>query len=139
MILITIYEPFERYLFGEIHELGAGNSHFAGLTWLQALLVLCIVTPLIESVIFQGIPIWIISKFSNNKLLLIISSSLVFVYFHSSINGSFAYLLTIFSAGLILAWSFFVFSKRSFNTGVFVATAIHFLYNFTVFISVYLF
>ena len=131
----VVYEPFETIFFGETDE---SVSQFTGLTWIEGLLILCIVLPFIESIIGQGIPIWLLTKVTNNKMLYVVISSVWFAYLHSIILEGISFALIVFFGGIIFAWCFTVYKEKGFWKGLLVATCVHILFNFTVFVTYYI-
>lgn len=136
LMVVVIYEPLETIFLGESDE---SVSQFTGLTWKEGLLVLCIILPFFESIIGQGIPVWLLSFVSNSRVFYAILSSLWFTYLHSIILEGIAFALIIFFGGLIFAWCFIVYKEKGFWKAIFITTSVHFLSNFTAFISFFYF
>lgn len=135
LIALIVYEPSEFVLFGKPDE---ETTLFNEFTWIGGLFILCIILPFFESIIGQAIPIWLLSKVTNNRLIYVIFSSIWFTYLHSIIGKGIAFALTIFFAGVIYAWCFIIYKEKGFWKGILIATCVHFLYNFTVFITFYI-
>lgn len=136
LTFIVIYEPLETFLVGEMDE---NVQQFTGLTWIMGLLIVCIIFPFLESFIGQGIPIWVLSYFFNNRAFNLIASTLWFVYLHSFILNGISFALIIFFGGIVFSWCFMVFFKRGFWKAIIVTTIVHSLSNITAFIAFYLF
>ena len=134
LLAIVIYEPLESVLFGEMTE---NSSQFTNAGWLEGLLILCIILPFLESIVGQGLPIWLRSRVTKRRAYYLFGSSIWFSYLHSIVFEGFALAMLIFSAGIVCAWSYTVYQKRGFWKAIIVITAIHFLYNFTAFVTFY--
>lgn len=134
LIAIVIYEPIEYFLFGET---GDSESQFDHLNWVSALLIICLILPVIESIVGQGIPILFLSYMISNKVMLVICSSLWFTYLHNLAFESVAYAIIIFFAGIIFAWCFIAYKKKGFWKAITISTIVHSLYNFTVLLTMY--
>lgn len=118
------YDPIGIYNFKENYLID--NYH-----WFFALLVICCVVPLFETIISQFIPIVIVSRWTKNRVMPIILSATLFTFLHSY---SVIVLFYIFFSGIIYAWSFMVFNQKGCVAGVIVTSIIHGLDNFMAFI-----
>ncbi len=131
---IVVFEPLETLFFGELDD---EITQFAGLSWIESLLIYIMIQPFLESIIGQGIPIWLLSKITSSRLIYVICSSIWFTFLHLSVSKVITFILVIFFAGVIFAWCFTVYKEEGFWKGILIATYVHVLYNFTFFISYY--
>lgn len=88
-----------------------------------------IVTPLVETFLFQLLLIKFIKVITKNIAVIIVIASLVFSLTHN--EGMY---VGAFFVGLILNWSFIIKSKKSMIRGFFTVTLIHTLHNLLSFI-----
>jgi len=105
--------------------------------WVFSFFLVCIFMPFVETITVQMIPIIVGSKFITSKLTLILISASIFTYLHSSYPAIF--LVYIFLAGIIYAWSFITYRKEGCFAAVFITSIIHGLSNLPPFLSTFLF
>lgn len=91
-------------------------------------LSLCILAPIIETIIFQWLFITLLSKITSYTPLIIGVDGLLFALAHWPQYGLFKASLVL-PAGLILAWSFYVNNKDSFLKAFGITASIHALIN----------
>jgi len=131
-ITVIIFESTEFFFFGDKYETDTQFNNFGlGL----GLLIFCIIAPLVESIIGQAIPIFIVAFFISRKLIQVIVSSSIFTLFHSIESAVFG--IIIFNSGLIFAWCFVAQKDSGFWKAILVTSAVHSLYNFTGFLTFY--
>lgn len=99
--------------------------------WLFALIILCVLGPFFETILFQLIPIAILSRWINNRVVPIIISAVIFTVLHS--YPPFL-LIFIFFSGLFYAWSITVFRKEGCISSVIITSIIHGLTNLIAFV-----
>jgi hypothetical protein len=82
-----------------------------------------ILAPLIETVIGQWLPIWLLSYVTRSEALLVAGSAFLFAlqHLHVGIPG----VVITFPIGVILSWSFLAMRKTSRSKAYWVTTAIH--------------
>ena len=85
------------------------------------------IVPFIET-FTQWIPIVLLKKITNNYLIIIILTALLFSFFHYSYGILYAILM--FPSGLALSWSFYCKYKKSLREAYFATFAIHSIHNF---------
>lgn len=90
---------------------------------------LVIVTPALETIIGQWLPIKIASLFTNNKDRIVLFSALFFSSLHIPTGGLTTF-LAVLPGGVVLAWSFLIKQEESFYEAYWITTAIHGLHNF---------
>lgn len=129
-----LFESLEYRLFGDFSD---GTSQFDEYSFLSAIILMCIVMPFFESIFFQGIPILTLSYLTQKRFIYIFISSLIFTAVHSTVYISFIFIL--FSAGIVFAWCFINYYKKSFWKAIMITTAVHGLYNLTGTLSYYIF
>ena len=91
----------------------------------------CILTPMIETIIFQWLFLTLLSKITSYTPLIIGVDGLLFALAHWPEYGFFKASL-ILPAGLILAWSFYVNNKDSFLKAFGITASIHALSNLSI-------
>jgi len=98
-------------------------------------LLLCVIAPILETIIAQWLPITLLKKFISNINLIIGIDALLFTLAHYWIYGFF-YIPVILPSALVLAWSFYLYRKKSFSKAFWITSAIHGLHNFTAFLPI---
>jgi hypothetical protein len=100
-------------LIGENHEISYSQQSI-----LEALFLLIIIAPIIETIIFQYWVIKISRKlFKLNDSISILISAIVFGLIHSD---SISHQVIAFTSGLILAYSFVIYEKKEFSASLMV-------------------
>lgn len=94
---------------------------------------ICIISPVIETVILQWLPIRLFQRINLDKKFIILLDTLLFSLIHFSYG--FIYMCIMAPLGVILAWSFIINSNESFLKAWGVTTAVHSIFNFTSFLS----
>lgn len=94
--------------------------------------LLCILTPVLETIIFQWLPITLLQKTTSNIGFIIGIDSLIFALPHWLY--SFIYMLAIFPVSIMLAWSFILNKDDSLLKALWVTASIHALINFSSFV-----
>lgn len=100
--------------------------------WNYAVLLLwgCAGLPLILTIFTQWLPVRMLNKLSGNPDLVVGGSALFFSWVFAGSNLSIA--LSIFPLGVVLGWSFLLYSRRSFAAAFRTTVAIHALHNLVV-------
>ena len=96
---------------------------------------LCIITPILETIIFQWVPIKLLAKITPNISLIIGIDALIFTAVHWFIYG-FPMFIIVLPFGIILAWGFFMNSKDSLSKAFWVTFFIHMLGNLLAFYQI---
>lgn len=120
---IPLADLYEKY----IGEMGSATSIEAG-SLVTKIIVGSIVGPIIETLIFQYGIIEILSDkkiFKEKKIIVAIISALLFGSTHSY---SFLYVIYAFLIGLVLAYSYITYKKKSFSA-FWVVVIIHCIRN----------
>ena len=85
-----------------------------------------VIAPILETLIAQMAPIELLSKFTKNTKVLIISSATVFMLFHYPVIEFFP---SAFVVGLVLAWAWIVKRPLGLGKTFLIVTLIHSLHN----------
>jgi membrane protease YdiL (CAAX protease family) len=96
--------------------------------------ILCIMLPVVETIIFQWLPITLLEKITSNIKLIIGIDAALFAFAHW--DYSFIYVLTVLPLALVLAWSFIAHNNDSLLKAGILTASIHALYNFTAFVPI---
>lgn len=131
-LAVEILSVFDIEILGEFD---GRILFFEKLHWVTGFFILCIVSPIFETVFSQALPIIIFSLISKRNELLIVASASLFTYLHISypVIG----LVYIFMAGIVYAWSFIVYRDKGCIAAVLITSLIHGLSNFIPFILTY--
>lgn len=116
--LIRLYEFY-------ISDCGGAKCSSIG----EAIFLGCFIAPFIETLIFQALVFFILSKikfFKENKIFIVIVSAFLFSLAH---NYSYIYMLNIFFHGLILEYSYLICYEKKDGFPIFTVMIIHSLYN----------
>lgn len=98
-----------------------------GQTPLALFMTLCLFSPAIETILFQWLPVKILSLFGANTFVQIFFPAIVFAFAHVDV-GLINFIGNI-PIGLLLTWAFVVKQRKSTWTGLWVTFAIHALSN----------
>jgi hypothetical protein len=134
-IAFLMFDLDSNFLFGKMDESNA-STLLSKMNWVEGLIFICVIAPLIETIIIQLIPISIASIIFEKRYVLILTSAGVFALLHNS--QPFFALCSLFFTGIIYAWSFIVQRKKGYFKATLVTTAIHGLFNFVAYLSFYL-
>lgn len=92
-----------------------------------------LVSPLVETFLFQVVLTKVFSILKTRPTNIIISVSTIFSVFHYT-NG-FYYPIIIFIPALVFSWNYYLYYEKKEKIWGFLTTSVlHFLYNFTIFI-----
>lgn len=105
------------------------------LHWFFGLIVFGFITPFIETITSQYIPIIFVSFITDRKLIMILFSTLIFSIFHFSLP--ILSILLISLSGVVYAWTLIRFKSESHIKAILVTTVIHSLYNLIAISSFY--
>lgn len=120
-----------------VSELVVKENFLAEYNWIIGFMIVCVAAPIIETIFVQAIPILLANKFIDNQLILILLSSSLFSFLHSSHN--YFFIIYFLLAGIIYAWSFIAYRKEGCFAACFVTAIIHSLSNFFPFLNLYFF
>ena len=95
--------------------------------WLTILLF--IITGVIETIFFNFIPQYFLNKFFNNKLIIILISSIIFGLLHFS---SIEFILITFFAGILLNYNFTLYYPK-YKIAIIITALVHIISNFIVY------
>jgi membrane protease YdiL (CAAX protease family) len=90
-----------------------------------AWILIILVGPVFETILFQLIPIKMMSLFTSRSGVLVIVSAVIFALWHANRIQS----VGVIPAGLILGYVFVMKGRESLQTAVCVTSAIHMLHN----------
>lgn len=96
-------------------------------------LFVCFFTPLIETILFQLIPITLLQKYIANHKLIVSIDAILFASLHW--YYSFAYAIILLPLASVLAWSFVLHSNDSIKKALWITAGIHAVYNFSTYLS----
>lgn len=91
---------------------------------------LCILTPLLETILFQWLPVMLLNKITSNISLIVGIDAVFFTAVHWPRYG-FPMFIVVVPGAILLAWSFALYNKTSFTRAFLVTSAIHMLFNLT--------
>lgn len=111
---------FITEIFGIKHQIPNINPYMLFFTTIA-------VSPIIETLIGQMLPILIIRHFIKSSWIILVISAIIFTVPHSIVDISRA--IPSFLCGILLAFSFLHWLKISINKAYWVTWAIHFLHN----------
>lgn len=117
----------EAFSLPEHKQTAVENVKNEGIIALITAFFVVFVTPPIETLIFQILPIWVVSFFSKRRLYMVIISTLFFTLPHGYEYPIIA--LFIFPSGVFLAWSYIITAKKSKLKAFFVTSSIHLIFN----------
>ena len=86
------------------YNISVGNSGVLNIPKYQKFGLVCFIAPVIETLVFQFLPIFIISKFIKNEKLIIFIIALIFCLFHTY---SILYVCMTFIGGVIMGYFYF--------------------------------
>lgn len=109
-----------------------GYATWQGSTFL--IVWLCILAPLAETLLLQWIPISLLQKISSRPGFIVAADALLFAVVHLSYG--LLHTIAVLPAGLVLAWSFFLYQRKSITSAFWITAAIHSLYNLTAVITI---
>lgn len=132
LALIPIVFIFEYF---GIDENDIGGIDFNSYSDIGLFFMVVVVAPLVETLIFQVIPIELIQKILKKRanILAVFVSALFFSYAH--IGYSFWYFILIIPLGFLLAESYMIFQKKE-QSSYWIVTAIHALRNLIAFVFI---
>lgn len=120
-----------------VSELIVKENFLAKYHWIIGFIIVCVAAPIIETIFVQAIPINLVYRLSDNKLILIFTSASLFSILHSSHN--YFFIIYYLLAGVIYAWSYIVYRKEGCIAACFVTAIIHSLSNLFPFLNLYFF
>ena len=85
------------------------------------------ITPILETLIGQMIPILIVRRFIKSPRIILIISAIVFAIPHSTLDIS--RFIPSFLSGVLLAFTFLYWLKLSIRKAYWITCAVHFLHN----------
>ncbi|MEX2657761.1 MAG: CPBP family intramembrane glutamic endopeptidase [Balneolales bacterium] len=97
-------------------------------SWTIIFFTACIIGPFVETIIFQSLPIELVKLKTDNILISIIVSSLVFSIAHFGVH--IIDMVLFFMSGIILAWSYVVNLHKGWGKSIIITYFIHAIYNF---------
>jgi hypothetical protein len=86
-----------------------------------------ILAPIVETLVGQWLPIWLISLATRSTLLKILGSAVIFTSMHLQVG--LAGVLPILPVGIILSWSFLIQCRHSRTRAYWITTLIHATHN----------
>lgn len=95
--------------------------------------LLCILGPVIETIIGQWLPITLIKKITSNTNLVMWIDVMLFTFAHYWSYG-FIQSFFVLPSAIVLAWSFILHSDDSFLKAFWITTSIHAVYNIVAFL-----
>jgi len=113
-----------------ITKRGDLNNGIIEIKFIEVLLFPVFISPLVETFIEQMIPIYILNKITNRPWLIIAVSATVFSIIHGF--DDFTRLIPSFFGGILLAFSFWHWSKASYKKAYWITCAIHGLHNLVI-------
>ncbi|RVU90935.1 CPBP family intramembrane metalloprotease [Flavobacterium columnare] len=110
----------------ELKNLNNSGNDLENFSKFSKFLIIVIVAPFIETLIFQYLPLKVLERFKiENRFLLIIIPSLIFSLIHPY---HYIYILMTFFGGIILN-SYYQISKNNNKYYFFLTTLLHSMYN----------
>lgn len=110
----------------DFFEYSNSDEEFKSMGYFEKLLLVCGISPIIETLFFQLVPYCLISKYlTNNKKLTLLLMAFIFSIVH--IYNP-AYMFFTFLGGLILANFYFNIKKLNFSAFIW-TTILHLFYN----------
>lgn len=91
-----------------------------------------VLAPILETVAGQWLPIGIYSFFSKNRKILILISSMWFMFMHYPVVTFFP---AAFFAGIVLAWCWLEMRQQGLFKAFWVTTSVHFVHNALAFLA----
>lgn len=137
-LTIFIWVPIEGILYlllGYIPNLGQNAPDDIDQYNTYALITFFTLVPLFETFTGQLIPMWFVSFFTKRVIIKILVSSIFFALLHVQPF----LIITIFPAGVLLAWTYIIYQKKSWKHAFFVTSAVHGLHNLVALVLQYLF
>lgn len=128
LLTVFVWLPIEGILYlilGYIPELGQNAPDDIEIYDPFILFTFVGIAPFFETFTGQWIPIWIASFYTRKIIAKILFSSIIFAAFHVQPF----LIVNIFPAGVILAWTFVIFRRKSKRLAFFVTSAVHMLHN----------
>lgn len=83
------------------------------------------IVPMKETLLWQVVPIWIVSCFTKKRKIAVIVSAIIFALVHFYPLQ----IIFVFPVGLILAWAYIIIKPKSFWKAYFATALIHSFYN----------
>ena len=104
-------------------------SHVSRLSKFSLYLVALFLSPLIETVLFQSLPVLIISKFRTSEVLLLLAVVLPFSIAHFMLAAPFPSLVNGLIGGFSLGVCYIVFMQDSHRRAFFITAVVHSAHN----------
>lgn len=93
----------------------------------EAVILTLLVAPVIETILYQAIPINLLSRYTNKSIIPLSISVILFTGAHA-IN-TLVMSIVLIPMAILLAWSMYVWSQKSWWMGMLITWLIHLLYN----------
>jgi uncharacterized protein len=95
----------------KIYNISVGNREVLDISKWEKFWLVCFIAPIIETLVFQFLPVFIISKFIKNENGTIFLIALIFCLFHTY---SVVYVCMTFMGGVIMGYFYFKTKKLGF-------------------------
>jgi len=99
------------------------NFEYQNLSEKHLILIVVLIVPCIETMLFQWAPIQLLKKITNNYIIIILLTGFIFAIAHLSYDILYAF--SMLPYGLVFSWIFYCKQKQSLWIAFFYTSAVH--------------